>query len=99
MIVLAGSIRIAPGKREAALRHIRAIVDASRAEPGCLEYHFSFDVNDDHLVRIFECFTDDDAREFHRNAPHMAAWRAAWEEAGLGERAMMRYVVTERAET
>jgi hypothetical protein len=29
----------------------------------------------------------------------MAAWRAAWEEAGLGERAMMRYVVTERAET
>jgi quinol monooxygenase YgiN len=99
MIVLAGSIRIAPGQRDAALGHIRAMVEASRAEPGCLEYHFSFDVNDDHLVRIFECFVDDDARDIHRNSAHMKAWRQAWDEAGVGGRAMMRYVVTERADT
>jgi len=99
VIVLAGTVRVAPGMREAALPHIRAIVEASRAEPGCLEYSFAFDVKDDHLLRIFECFVDDAAREAHRNSPHMAAWRAAWAEAGIGERAMMRYVVTERAPT
>ena len=35
LIALAGTIRIAPGHREKALPHIRAIVAASRAEPGC----------------------------------------------------------------
>jgi quinol monooxygenase YgiN len=99
VIVLAGTVRIAPGMREKALPHILRMVEASRAEPGCLEYSFAFDVKDDHLVRIFECFVDDAAREVHRNSPHMAAWRAAWAEAGIGDRAMMRYVVTERETT
>ena len=94
MIVLAGSIRIAAGKREAALTAIRAMVAASRAEPGCLAYSFAFDVNDDHLVRIFEAFVDSEAREAHRNSPHMAAWRAAWPEAGIGDRDMMEYDVS-----
>jgi quinol monooxygenase YgiN len=93
MIVLAGTIRIAPGKREAALPHIRAIVAASRAEPGCIAYSFSFDVNDDHLVHIFECFRDREAREAHRGAAHMKAWREAWPAAGIGERRMREYEI------
>lgn len=94
MIVLAGTIRIAPGMREKALPHIRAIVTASRAEEGCLEYAFSFDVNDDHLVHIFECFRDRAAREAHRTMPHMDVWRAAWAEAGIGDRRMREYEVS-----
>jgi quinol monooxygenase YgiN len=99
VIVLAGTVRIKPGRKSEALPHILAMVEASRQEPGCLEYSFGFDVEDDHLVRIFECFVDDDAREAHRSSPHMAAWRAAWDEAGIGERSMMRYVVSERGPT
>lgn len=98
-MVLAGTVRIAPGMREKALPHILTMVAASRAEPGCLDYSFAFDVLDDHLVRIFECFVDDAARDAHRNSAHMQAWRAAWPEAGIGDRAMMRYVVTEREAT
>ena len=93
MIVLAGTIRVAPGKREAALPHIRAIVAASRAEEGCIAYSFAFDVNDDHLVHIFEVFRDAAAREAHRHMPHMAAWRAAWPDAGIGDRQMTEYEV------
>jgi quinol monooxygenase YgiN len=93
MIVLAGTIRIAPGKRDAALPHIRAIVAASRAEPGCLDYSFSFDVNDDCLVHIFEVFADAEAREAHRHMPHMKVWRDAWPEAGIGDRRMREYEV------
>ncbi len=94
MILLAGTIRIAPGKRDAALPHISAIVAASRTEPGCIDYSFSFDVNDDHLVHIFECFRDMEAREAHRHMPHMKTWREAWPEAGIGERRMREYEVT-----
>ena len=93
MIALAGTVRIQPGKRDAALPHIRAMVAASRAEPGCLKYSFAFDVSDDHLVHIFEVFESTDAREYHRHSPHMHAWRAAWTEAGVGDRDMMEYDV------
>jgi quinol monooxygenase YgiN len=93
MIVLAGTIRISPGHREKALPHIRTIVAASRAEEGCLAYSFAFDAEDDHLVHIFEAFRDRAAREAHRNAPHMAVWRAAWAEAGIGDRRMREYEI------
>lgn len=91
VVVLAGSIRIAPGRRAMALPHLKAIVEASRTEPGCLAYSFAFDVLDDHLVRIFEVFENADALAAHRASPHMAAWRAAWDVAGVGERDMAQY--------
>jgi quinol monooxygenase YgiN len=97
MIVLAGTVRIAAGMRAQALPHMRAMVEASRAEPGCLDYSFAFDLGDDHLVRIFECYADNDAVEAHRNSAHFAAWRAGWTNAGIGDRMLARYVVTERA--
>lgn len=91
MIALAGTVRIQPGMRETALPHIRAMVAASRAEPGCIAYSFAFDVDDDHLVHIFEVFRDNDARETHRNSAHMKTWREAWPAAGIGDRNMMEY--------
>lgn len=93
LIALAGTIRIAAGHREKALPHIRAIVAASRAEPGCIAYSFSFDVNDDHLVHIFEVFRDAEAREAHRHMPHMKTWREAWSDAGIGDRRMREYEI------
>lgn len=93
MIALAGTIRIASGKRDAALPHIRAIVAASCAEPGCVHYSFAFDVNDDCLVHIFEVFRDAEAREAHRHMPHMKVWRESWAEAGIGDRQMREYEI------
>ena len=95
MIALAGTVRIQPGMRENALAHIRTMVAASRAEPGCIAYSFAFDVDDENLVHIFEVFADTDAREYHRHSPHMKSWRAAWPDAGIGDRDMMEYLVTE----
>ena len=92
-IALAGSIRIAPGRRAEALPHLEAIVRATRTESGCLSYSFAFDVLDDHLVRIFEVFKDAEALAAHRASPHMAAWRACWSEAGIGDRDMAEYEI------
>jgi quinol monooxygenase YgiN len=91
MIALAGSIRVAPGRRADALPHLEAIVRATRNEPGCVSYSFAFDVLDDHLVRIFEVFRDADALKAHRASPHMATWRSVWAEAGIGDRDMAEY--------
>ena len=95
MIALAGTVRIQPGLREAALPHIRAMVAASRAAPGCLKYSFAFDVNDDHLVHIFEVFIDNAAREAHRTSAHMKTWREGWPATGIGDRDMTEYDIAE----
>ena len=99
MIALAGTVRIQPGMREAALPHIRAMVATSRAEPGCLKYSFAFDVNDDHLVHIFEVFVDNAAREAHRHSPHMKTWRESWPAAGIGDRDMTEYDIAAARQT
>jgi len=94
MLILAGSIRIAQGKREAALEPLRTMVEATRAEPGCLSYAFAFDVMDDHLVRIFEVFEDEAALAAHRASPHMASWRAAGQALGISDRDLSQYDVS-----
>jgi quinol monooxygenase YgiN len=93
MILLAGTVRIAQGKRGNALAHLQRMVEASRTEPGCRAYAFAFDVLDDHLIRIFEAYDDQPALDAHRASPHFAAWRTAWPEAGIGDRGMTRYDV------
>jgi quinol monooxygenase YgiN len=93
MVILAGTIRIATGKRQAALPHIVNMVHGTRAEPGCIEYAFAFDVLDDHLLRIFEVFQDDAALAAHRASSHMAAWREQMPELGIGGREMSEYQV------
>lgn len=93
MIILAGSIRIAKGSRDKALGPINDMVNATRAEPGCLEYSFAFDVLDDHRVRIFEVFQDDAAVAAHRASAHMASWRGHMAELGVHDREMSEYRV------
>jgi quinol monooxygenase YgiN len=93
MIILAGSIRIADGKREVAFGALSNMVEATRAESGCVAYSFAFDLLDDHLLRIFEVFRDEVALAEHRASPHMAAWRLALPELGVTDRALWQYDV------
>lgn len=93
MLILAGTIRIAEGKRAAALAPVQRMVEATRTEAGCLAYALSFDALDEHLLRIFEVFTDEAALAAHRASAHMAAWRAVMPELGISDRDLMQYDV------
>ena len=93
-IILAGTVRLPP-ERLADLRpHLRAQVEGSRAEPGCLDYALTEDPLDPGLIRVYEHFVDEEALAFHRASPHMAAWRAAWHGLGMGERRMSSFDVS-----
>jgi quinol monooxygenase YgiN len=94
MIILAGAVRIGAGKRAAALAHFRRVIDATRQEPGCIEYCFAFDAMDDHLIRIFEIYRDQAALDAHRASAHFAAWRAVGGEIGVSERDLSEYDVS-----
>ncbi|HEV2363231.1 MAG TPA: putative quinol monooxygenase [Caulobacteraceae bacterium] len=81
-IIVAGTVR-APADLDAALPHMQAMVAASRAEDGCIEYAYARDLIDPSLVRVFEIWRDEAALQAHFASPHMVRWRAALSQLGL----------------
>jgi quinol monooxygenase YgiN len=75
MIIIAGTIHFNPQDRQATLDAIQRMMDASRAEEGCLAYTFSADLASPDTLHLFEVWTSAEALELHRQTPHMAAFR------------------------
>jgi quinol monooxygenase YgiN len=94
MLALAGSIRLPVEKLDEARPVIRRMVEASRAEPGCLAYSFAEDLLEPGLIRIFELFRDHEAQQFHAQSQHMKDWRASWPDLGIGERQITHYEIS-----
>jgi len=82
MIMVEGWVRATPADIEALRGPAAAMIAATRAEPGCLDYAFAIDLIDPGLLRIIEKWSDDAALAAHFQTPHMAAFNAAL--AGLG---------------
>jgi len=96
MLVIAGTVRVPPENLERFKPHMLAMLEASRAEDGCLEYSYAEDVAEPGLVRVFEAWRDQAAIDAHFQAPHMAAWRAAWPAFGVSDRRLFAYEVAEQ---
>jgi quinol monooxygenase YgiN len=94
MIILAGTIRVAAGKQNEATKVLARLIEATRAEAGCLAYSFAFDLLDDRTLRIFEVFRDEAALAAHRASAHMTAWRAEMPSLGISDRDLSQYEAT-----
>lgn len=77
MIIVTGSITLLDDKRDEMVSASEAMIEASRAEEGCLEYRYAFDMQDDNVVAFTEVWTDMAALQAHLGTPHMAAFREA----------------------
>jgi quinol monooxygenase YgiN len=97
-LVIAGTIRVPPENLEAFRPHMLAMLEASRAEDGCLVYSYAEDVAEPGLIRVFEAWRDQAALEAHFATANLAAWRAAWPEFGVSDRRLIAYeVASQRA--
>lgn len=74
MIVVAGSVRINPEQRDAAVRAALAMAEATRREPGCRAYRFSADLADPALFYIHEEWESAEALAAHFATAHLAAF-------------------------
>ncbi|WP_314410877.1 putative quinol monooxygenase [Pseudomonas kuykendallii] len=54
----------------------RGYVEASRAEPGCIEYHMLRDAEDPTLFIFFEVWASREHLEVHSALPHMQRFHA-----------------------
>ena len=91
MIVIEGSVRIPEGKLDEARPAMEAMIRASRAEPGCIDYTYAVDVMDPCLIRVIERWADAAALAAHFQTAHMAQWRMVIPTLGLTDRSLRRY--------
>lgn len=89
MIVVEGTIRLAD--IEKAMPHMRAMIEASRAEDGCIDYAYAVDVLAPGIVRVSERWRDRAALARHLETEHIKAWRGVWREIGVSDRSLRLY--------
>ncbi len=92
-LIIAGTVRVPAVRLEDFRPHMHAMLKASRAEDGCLEYSYAEDVAVPGLIRVFEIWRDQAALDAHVKADHMKTWRAAWPIFGVSDRRLFAYEV------
>lgn len=88
MIVVCGTAKIRPGALASASSKeaMKAMIEASRREEGCLYYAYGADVLAPDTIIALEYWKDWAALDAHFKTPHMAVWRKFLGEIGVVER-------------
>lgn len=94
MIVIAGHYRFPPEQLAAIQPAMARMIEASRAEPGCVHYAFAHDVIEPGMIRVSEAWVDQAAFDAHAASAHMAQWRADSAAHGIHDRTITAYDVT-----
>ena len=74
MYVIFNIIKVKQENLEQFLAGVTQHARNSSAEPGCVRYEVMQDVNDPHIVCLYEVFRDEDAFHKHRTYDFYLAW-------------------------
>lgn len=77
MLIVIGKAKLAEGAIETARAAFTAMIEASRAEEGCVDYAYALDVIDPSVMHITEKWADEAALVTHFQTPHMATFQKA----------------------
>jgi len=92
-VIIAGWMDYGVADRDIVLKHLQTVGERTREEPGCLDYAMSADATDPHRIRVFECWTSQEALDEHLTTAHVLALRAAIADLPRLRRSLNRYVV------
>ena len=88
-------MKVPPEVAASARAALLAMVEPSRAEPGCLVYLPHVVDGEDGVFMIYERYRDEDAYEAHRQTEHYARWVTGEILPHLEERERVEYVPLE----
>ncbi len=94
MILVVGTFRLPLDKLEQARAALLRVIEATRAEPGCIDYAYAEDVLEPGLIRVSEKWETREALAVHFEAAHMVQWRQERDELGMSDRDMVAYEVS-----
>jgi len=99
MLLIIGTIRLPSSNLDAARPIMKRMVDASRAEEGCIEYVYAEDVLEPGLIHVEERWNGQAELDRHFASKHIAEWRAAWSGLEISDRNLFVYDVDEPRRT
>jgi len=76
MLLMVGTIRLPPENLERAQPAMKQMMEASRAEAGCLAYSCAEDILDAGLIHVIEAWSDRRSLDRHFASAHIAEWRS-----------------------
>ncbi|MDQ6435135.1 putative quinol monooxygenase [Mesorhizobium sp. LHD-90] len=94
MLLITGTFRIRPEKFAEARPVMEAMILASRAEDGCVNYSYAVDLLDAGLVNVAEAWRDRESLDAHFASAHIARWRATWPSLGISGRDLTLHEVS-----
>jgi len=97
MVAVIGQFRLPVASMETGLGAMRKVLEATRAEAGCIAYSYAEDLLEPGLIRISELWESAAHLAAHFNAPHMAEWIKTRAELGLTDRDVSRYTISDSA--
>jgi quinol monooxygenase YgiN len=91
MIIIAGSVPVQADKLEEAAQVVLRMAELSKAEDGCIHYHFYSDLADPSTFFIYEEWRDAESLAAHNQTEHMAWFRGQLPNFLAGEPKLTRY--------
>jgi quinol monooxygenase YgiN len=70
MLTVVARYVVSEGQEPTVARLLGQNAEASRAEPGCLEFSVYRDIDDPRAILLYERYADEDAFQAHRRTPH-----------------------------
>jgi len=93
VIAVLGSFRFPPEVLAEARPLMRAVIEATLAEPGCRAYSYAEDVAEPGLFRVTELWDSREALAAHFATPHMQAWVEQRAALGFFDRAISAHEI------
>ena len=73
MIIITGTMEVAPGNEEQAKANFALAAEAAKSERGCLDYRFWQSCSQPNLFRVYEEWEDKDCLREHSGHPNFKA--------------------------
>jgi quinol monooxygenase YgiN len=94
MIVLAGTITFDPDRSDDLLAAVAVVVEATRAEEGCLEYVMAADPLVAGQLNLFERWEAEEHLGAHQRADHSRTFQRTLRDCGVAGVSVDRYEVS-----
>jgi len=91
MIILAGTIDFDPAHTDDMLAAVAVVVEATRAEEGCLEYVMAADPLVAGKLNLFERWESDEHLGAHQRADHSRTFQRSLRDCGVAGVSIDRY--------
>jgi quinol monooxygenase YgiN len=93
-VIVAGTFRVPPDNLDALMKPLRAVVEATQREAGCITYSYGADVMEPGLIRVFEVWRDQACLAAHFLSPHMKTWQTDRAALGFFDRQIKSYEIS-----